>query len=216
MPDTQLPGQNTGTDEGGRIIISLPTPMFQAVGGQLYKLLLETTASQVMMADGVSVETRLVTLERALASNTTTYFADDIADRDALTGMIPGDRVFVIDATGDTTVKTGSATYIWMPNLSWRKLNEDESLDVTLTWERLEGKPQSTVTDIDLAVARQHVHSNKTQLDALSEDGEGKLLYRGQPINDGLVDVASTTDIGVIPENLRDGGLLIVNPANGQ
>ncbi len=208
MPD------NTGTPaNGGRIVINLPTPMFQAVGGQLYKLLLETTAEQVRMTDGVSVETRVNTLERALAANTTTRFADTVAARDALTGMIPGDCVFVVDATGDPSVARGSATYIWMPGLTWRKLSEDESMYVVLSWDRLEGRPQSTVTDIDLAVARQHTHANKTELNALSDDGAGNLLYKGKRINDGKVDVASTTDLGVIPDNLRDGGLLVVNPA---
>ena len=196
-------------DEEARIVINLPTPMFQAVGGQLYKLLLETTAAQVKMGDGVTVETRVNTLERALAANTTTRFADTIADRDALTGMIPGDRVYVTDAT----VLKGGATYIWMPELRWRKLSEEESMDVVLSWDRLEGKPASAAAEIDLAVAQRHAHANKAELDRLSDDGTGNLLYGGRRINDGKVEVASTTDAGVIPENLRDGGLLIVNPA---
>ena len=200
-------------DEGGRIVINLPTPMFQAVGGQLYKLLLETTAAQVKMGDGVTVETRVNTLERALAANTTTRFADTIADRDALTGMIPGDRVYVTDATGDATVLKGGATYIWMPELRWRKLSEEESMDVVLSWDRLECKPASAAAEIDLAVAQRHAHANKAELDRLSDDGAGNLLYGGRRIDDGKVEVASTTDAGVIPENLRDGGLLIVNPA---
>lgn len=196
-------------DEEARIVINLPTPMFQAVGGQLYKLLLETTAAQVKMGDGVTVETRVNTLERALAANTTTRFADTIADRDALTGMIPGDRVYVTDAT----VLKGGATYIWMPELRWRKLSEEESMDVVLSWDRLEGKPASAAAEIDLAVAQRHAHANKAELDRLSDDGAGNLLYGGRRIDDGKVEVASTTDAGVIPENLRDGGLLIVNPA---
>lgn len=199
--------------QGGRIVINLPTPMFQAVGGQLYKLLLETTAAQVSMSDGVSVETRVNTLERALAANTTTRFADDIPARDALTGLIPGDRVHVLDATADATVVNGGATYIWMPGLEWRKLSEDESMDLIFAWDKLEGKPASAVADIDLAVARQHTHGNKAELDALSDDGADNLLYKGRRINDGKVDVASATDLGLIPDKLRDGGLLIVNPA---
>lgn len=208
-----MPGiiQPLGGDNA-RLVINLPTPIYQAIGGQLYKLLLETLATQVFMSDGVSVETRVNTLERALAANTTTRFADTIEARDQLTGMIPGDRVFVIDATGDPTVDKGGATYIWMPGLTWRKLSEEEGMDVVLSWDRLEDKPASTVGDIDMAVARQHTHGNKTELDALSDDGTGNLLYRGKRINDGKVDVASTSDVGVIPDNLRDGGLLIVNP----
>lgn len=199
--------------QDARIVINLPTPMFQAVGGQLYKLLLETTAAQVSMSDGVSVETRVNTLERALAANTTTRFADNIAARDALTGLIPGDRVHVSDATADASVTSGGATYIWMPGLEWRKLSEDESMDLIFAWDRLEGKPASAAADIDLAVARQHVHGNKVELDALADDGADNLLYKGRRINDGKVDVACATDLGAIPDGLRDGGLLIVNPA---
>lgn len=205
-------------DQSARLVIDLRTPMFQAVGGQLYRLLVETVANQVKMSDGVTVETRVNTLERALSSNTTTRFADDIAARDKLTGLIPGDRVYVTDATADPTVKNGGAFYIWMPAsgdrpASWKKLSEDESVDFILSWDKLEGRPESGTTEIDLAVSQRHAHANKTELDFISDDGADNLLYKGKRINDGKVDVASTTDAGVIPENLRDGGLLIVNPA---
>ena len=57
-------------------------------------------------------------------------------------------------------------------------------------------------------------HANKADvLDKLSEDGSGNLLFDGKRIDDGKVDVASTTSIDTIPANLRDGGLLIVAPA---
>ena len=57
-------------------------------------------------------------------------------------------------------------------------------------------------------------HANKADvLDKLSDDGSGNLLFDGKRIDDGKVDVASTTSIDTIPANLRDGGLLIVNAA---
>lgn len=66
-------------------------------------------------------------------------------------------------------------------------------------------------TDVSDAVAKKHNHTNKTDvLDKLSTQN-GELLFNGKRINDGLVEVASTTSIDSIPENLRDGGLLIVN-----
>ena len=66
-------------------------------------------------------------------------------------------------------------------------------------------------TDVSDAVAKKHNHTNKTDvLDKLSTQ-DGELLFNGKRINDGLVEVASTTSIDSIPENLRDGGLLIVN-----
>ena len=65
--------------------------------------------------------------------------------------------------------------------------------------------------DVSDAVAKKHNHTNKTAvLDKLSTQN-GELLFGGKRINDGLVEVASTTSIDSIPENLRDGGLLIVN-----
>lgn len=60
-------------------------------------------------------------------------------------------------------------------------------------------------------MAKKHEHANKTNvLDKLSTQ-DGELLFDGKRINDGLVEVASTTSIDTIPDNLRDGGLLIVN-----
>lgn len=65
--------------------------------------------------------------------------------------------------------------------------------------------------DVFDAVAKKHEHANKTDvLDKLSTQ-DGELLFDGKRINDGLVEVASTTSIDTIPDNLRDGGLLIVN-----
>ena len=51
-------------------------------------------------------------------------------------------------------------------------------------------------------------------LDKLSTQ-DGELLFDGKRINDGLVEVASAANIDAIPENLRDGGLLIIAPALG-
>lgn len=65
--------------------------------------------------------------------------------------------------------------------------------------------------DVSDAVAKRHEHANKAEvLDKLSAQ-DGALLFDGQRINDGLVEVAFTASIDAIPDNLRDGGLLIVN-----
>lgn len=201
---------------GAKIIVNLPTPMFQAVGGQVYKLLLETIASQVKMSDGVSVETRLVTLERALAANTKMYFADDIAARDKLSGLIPGDKVHVKDATGDETVEKGWAEYIYQPDLTFHKIAEGESLDVVLNWNDIIGKPESEPTQIDAAVLQQHHHANKTELDQLSDDGADHLLYKGLRVNDGKAWVKMAASVEAVDKaELAEGALVIVNPALG-
>lgn len=65
--------------------------------------------------------------------------------------------------------------------------------------------------DVSDAVAKKHEHANKADvLDKLSTQ-DGALLFDGQPVGDALVDVASTASIDAIPDNLRDGGLLIVS-----
>jgi hypothetical protein len=57
------------------------------------------------------------------------YDVADIAARNALTGLNPGDRVFVVDATGDSTVDSGWAIYVWRGS-AFTKTAEEEGLDV--------------------------------------------------------------------------------------
>ncbi|MCM1237362.1 MAG: hypothetical protein NC489_45430 [Ruminococcus flavefaciens] len=115
-----------------RDLIDLFTPLYQACGGRLYRLHVTTNAKAVLMGDGVDVETRLNSFERALATNTTTYFADSIGQRDQIGALTAGDRCYVFDASADSTVKKGPAMYIWLPSRAWKKLyNGDSPIDVT-------------------------------------------------------------------------------------
>jgi hypothetical protein len=57
------------------------------------------------------------------------YPVADIAERNALTGLNIGDRVFVNDATGDATVTSGWAIYVWRGS-AFSKTAEEEGLDV--------------------------------------------------------------------------------------
>lgn len=58
----------------------------------------------------------------------------DITARDALTDTKVGDRVFVVDASGDSTVTSGYATYRVDSTtpLSFTKLSEQESMDLVI------------------------------------------------------------------------------------
>lgn len=104
---------------------------------------------------------------------------NDIAARDALV-KTNGMQVLVINATGDATVASGAATYVYRSSTtSWIKISEAESLDVAVSWAALTGKPTSVVADIDNAVSLRHSHTNKTQLDKVGEDGSGLLTYNG-------------------------------------
>jgi hypothetical protein len=79
---------------------------------------------------------------RALASDLRDYIDEElgavaeydvanIAARNALTGLNIGDRVFVVDATGDTTVTSGWAIYIWRGS-AFTKTAEEEGLDAVV------------------------------------------------------------------------------------
>jgi hypothetical protein len=117
------------------------------------------------------------------SSGAPVLFAADIAARDALEPSLE-QAVFVLvqNASGDPTVTTGAAMYAWNPaTTSWLKVAEYESMDVTLTWDALQGKPTSTPAQIDSAVGMAHSHANKSTLDKFTESG-GLPRYNGAPI----------------------------------
>ncbi len=104
---------------------------------------------------------------------------DDIAARDAIAAQ-NAQTVYVVDATGDASVASGGASYIWRESASqWIKTSEAESLDLSLAWAALTGGPSSSPAAIDAAVSASHSHVNATELARIGEDGEGNLTYGG-------------------------------------
>lgn len=102
----------------------------------------------------------------------------DIAARDALA---PDGNLyaFVTDATGDATVASGGATYLYNhATTTWLKVSEAESMDVVLQWANIQGGPSSSPANIDDAVTKRHSHANKTQLDQIGE-AAGEMTYNG-------------------------------------
>lgn len=84
----------------------------------------------------------------------------DITARNAISTKFSGMHVWVTDATGDATVSTGSAEYIWTGSV-WQKISETEGLDVSVAWANISDKPTSTVANIDSAVSLKHSHTGK-------------------------------------------------------
>lgn len=105
-----------------------------------------------------------------------------IAERDALT-LTQNTFVLVTDASADPTVDAGAALYVWNKDTSaYTKIAEYESMDVTISWNDIQGKPTSTPAAIDNAVTNSHTHSNKTELDKIGQDGDGNLTYGGTSV----------------------------------
>lgn len=70
----------------------------------------------------------------------------NIAARNALTGLFAGLNVYVTDATGDSTVSSGGAFYLY-DGTNWIKTGEAESMDVVLQWANVQGKPSALPAD---------------------------------------------------------------------
>lgn len=103
----------------------------------------------------------------------------NIAMRDALEPS-GNSMVMVLDATGDPTVSSGAATYIFeVETNTWHKISETESIDMVIDWDNLQNKPNAVPVLIDDAVNKRHSHANITQLSKIGQDLEGNLTYNG-------------------------------------
>jgi hypothetical protein len=91
---------------------------------------LQSTDLLVVERGGVQYQLTVNALRQFIGTN---YVVADIAARDALSasdGLSEGDRAFVVNASADATVNSGSAEYIY-DGTSWIKVTEVESLDLT-------------------------------------------------------------------------------------
>lgn len=112
----------------------------------------------------------------------------NIAARDAL-APTKTTLALVLDATGDATVGSGAALYLFdndSGTAAWVKVSEYESMDLQFTWAALQGKPTAAVADIDAAVAARHTHANSDVIGKLTA-GENGLQYDGEDVYPGVV-----------------------------
>lgn len=107
----------------------------------------------------------------------------NIAARDAAIATETNNALYLVtDATGDSSVSSGAALYVYNHTAATTtKIAEYESMDVQLTWAAISGKPSSAASLIDDAVTKRHEHSNLTQLNKIGESA-GKLTYDGTTV----------------------------------
>lgn len=203
----------------------ISTPLVQQMGEKIIKLNIETVASSVSILDDKDLPSNvqkevekfrevIKTLQETLKGNATVYIVNSITERDALTDLITGDQCWVLDATDDSTVDSGGAFYLKLSTGTWEKVSEKESLDVTINWDMIIGRPDVSVNGIEEAVSAIHYHTNKDTLDKLDKDVNNKLIFNGKPIS-------GTVYTNVLPEseefistinamNLADGTLITI------
>jgi hypothetical protein len=107
------------------------------------------------------------------------YDVANITARNALTGLNSGDRVFVVDATGDSTVTSGWAIYIWRGS-AFTKTAEQEGLDLA-------------IGGADLSYT-----ASPTQGVVVSSSGDDATLPAANGTNAGLMVPAQFTKLGNI------------------
>lgn len=104
---------------------------------------------------------------------------DNITERDALL-LTENTFVFVTDATGDTTVTAGAASYAYRASTdTFTKVSEHESLDLVLSWDNLIGRPNVTAVEIENAVQKSHEHANMETLNKVGVDTDGNMTFNG-------------------------------------
>lgn len=119
----------------------------------------------------------------------------------------------VVDTTSFEAGVTSVAAYFTYDAASvkasgWQKIAEKESLDVVVSWDSIQGKPTSTVAQIDDAVSQAHTHANLATLDKFGVDADSKLTYNGDLV--AMVD--STFAFKVVDsENVPDATTLKPN-----
>ena len=105
-----------------------------------------------------------------LAQHNLVEIVADITARNLLAAQDRNLVVMVLDATGDATVAAGAALYAFRnSDNSWTKVAEYEGMDAVVQWSNINGRPTSSVAQIDSAVTNSHTHSNKAVLDATQE-----------------------------------------------
>lgn len=93
----------------------------------------------------------------------------DIAARDKLE-TFAGLHAFVIDATGDSTVKSGGAEYIYN-GTQWIKISELEGLDAVINWENIQDKPAFASTFLGLTDTPSNYENSAGKLLCVNSEG---------------------------------------------
>lgn len=140
----------------------------------------------------------------------------NIAERDLVAESLERSiLVLVADATDDETVGVGAALYAYdAEEDTFTKIAEYESMDVELTWDSIEGRPASSVEDIDDAVTRRHSHANKEILDLVDEDSlitEDERTKLGEITDTGSGNIITAEERTKL-EGIEEGANLYVHP----
>lgn len=69
--------------------------------------------------------------------------------------------------------------------VSAKKQITQDDISGGISWNRIEDRPYASISALDDAVLKKHIHENKSVIDKLSENEDGQLLYNGEQIATG-------------------------------
>ena len=135
-----------------------------------------------------------------------TYIVSSPTEREALTGLITGDKCYET-TTGDS--------YIW-GGTGWLLLADADWENINLDWTNIVNKPASSVASIDDAVTKKHAHTNKAVLDAVSSAGSGAIITSEErtklaSIEDGANKYSLPTASSTVLGGVRVGNRLSIS-----
>lgn len=157
-----------------------------ATTGELNWYITDNVGSEVRRAP-TSVDAQTM-LSQAVATLNEVTVVSDIAARNALSTS-SSKTVLVLDASGDPTVASGSATYFLDASTDqFHKVSESESMDLLLSWDTLVNGVLSTALEVDDAVAQRHGHYDLAALNQITVVAD-QLFFGGNVLN-GSIGVA--------------------------
>lgn len=116
-----------------------------------------------------------------------------VVESQAELNAIPTDQLSVGSVaylkTGTTAEGAVQADkYIWYgaDQGGWSKEDAGDSV-VSVEWSGIKNGPNSTVIQLEYAASTAHSHNNKAQLDQISENNAGALMYRGVQIGANIL-----------------------------
>ena len=119
--------------------------------------------------------------------------AANIAARNAMTGLFEGLHVTVLDATADSTVSSGGATYVY-DGQNWIKVSETESMDLVLQWANILNKPTAMPADGGNADTVDGKHASdfiSSALQAVNDTGGVQYSYGSNSGKNILTEITS-------------------------
>lgn len=146
-------------------------------------------ASKKGVADGyASLDgTGKIPLTQLPAITKETMVVPDTAAKDAITAdkAYPGLQCLVLD---DDAAKPNEQSVLYIcvkvegAAITWAPIAKLDQSNVTIEWDNIQNKPNSSVGDIDDAVAKKHEHSNIATLNKFATD-QDKLTYDGKAVS---------------------------------